>query len=82
MREGGLPEWGCIPALCPLRRPPTRARAIFAASGQGRDLPQVRYMTARAVQRDWRYSMTRGTPKHLDRFRSVNTSGSGPAAST
>jgi hypothetical protein len=97
MREGGPPEWGCMPELCPRRRPPTRAHAIFAPAA-GRE-PATRrrgwgpgrrggppgggaYVAARAVQRDWRYSMTRGTPKHLDRFRSVNTSGSGPAAST
>ena len=98
MSEGGLPEWGCMPELCPTRRPPTRARAIFVAGGRSRGMSspasllkrgrrgrrpgrQVPYMAARALQRDWRYSMTSGTPKHLDRFRAVNTSGSGPAAS-
>jgi len=97
MREGGPPESGCMPELCPAaarRRVSARSSPQAARAGGLRPVPLAGsgrrgclhiggcYVAARAVQRDWRYSMTRGTPKHLDRFRWVNTSGSGPAAST
>ena len=66
-------------------RPYTRSRPSMAFSvcraphARGGGQP---YPAARAFQRDPRYSTWRGTPKHLDRFAAVNTSGSGPAAST
>jgi hypothetical protein len=71
----------------PSGTPRTAPRPSTAAGGPAG--PWVRpsaagaaYTAARAAQRDWRYSTWRGTPKHLDRFCAVNTSGSGPAAST
>src|SRR5215475_14660310 len=42
----------------------------------------LRYNKVRADQRELRCSMASGTPKHLDRFSSVNTRSSRPAAST
>ena len=65
--HGGAAQHGGWVALHSGR--PARRRTAYTAA-------------ARAAQRDWRYSTWRGTPKHLDRFCAVNTSGSGPAAST
>src|SRR5262249_17437734 len=51
--------------------------------GPARAAPaSARYSNVRADQRELRCSMASGTPKHLDRFSSVNTRPSRPVAST
>src|SRR5215813_751304 len=61
------------------RRRPARGGKAGAGS---RGPASARYSNVRADQRELRCSMASGTPKHLDRFSSVNTRPSRPVAST
>src|SRR5215813_9862863 len=60
-----------------------RGRLAEGRQGPARAAPAcARYSNVRADQRELRCSMASGTPKHLERFSSVNTRPSRPVAST
>src|SRR5215813_2677262 len=73
--------------LLPQGHPPQISGSALAAAegrrGPARAAPaSARYSNVRADQRELRCSMASGTPKHLDRFSSVNTRPSRPVASS